>query len=89
MGTALAELSHYAIVHLILPGQVQNSLQALAMLFVEFGRELPITLMSQYVPVLQFPSGPPMNRQVTRAEFQHVFQHAQELGFRNLFVEYP
>ena len=75
--------------HLILPGQVQNSLQPLTMLFVEFGRELPITLMSQYVPILQFPSGSPMNRQVTRAEFQDVFQHAQELGFRNLFVQYP
>jgi putative pyruvate formate lyase activating enzyme len=59
------------------------------MLFVEFGRELPISLMSQYVPVRQFPSGSPLNRQVTRTEFQEVFQHAQGLGFRNLFVQYP
>lgn len=75
--------------HLILPGQVRNSLQVLTMLFVEFGRELPISLMSQYVPVRQFPSGSPLNRQVTRTEFQEVFQHAQGLGFRNLFVQYP
>ncbi|NVL93178.1 MAG: radical SAM protein [Desulfobacterales bacterium] len=75
--------------HLILPGQVQNSLQVLSMLFVEFGRELPISLMSQYVPVRQLPLDSPLNRQVTRDEFQEVFQHAQELGFRNLFVQYP
>jgi putative pyruvate formate lyase activating enzyme len=75
--------------HLILPGHVQNSLQALSMLFVEFGPELPISLMSQYVPVRQFPSGSPLNRQVTRSEFQEVFRHAQDLGFRDLFVQYP
>jgi len=75
--------------HLILPGHVQNSLQVLTMLLVEFGRDLPVSLMSQYVPVRQFPSGSPLNRQVTRNEFQAVFQHAQELGFRNLFVQYP
>jgi putative pyruvate formate lyase activating enzyme len=75
--------------HLILPGHVQNSLLVLRMLFVEFGRELPISLMSQYVPVRKFPSGSPLNRQVTRDEFQEVFHHAHELGFRNLFVQYP
>jgi len=75
--------------HLILPGNVENSLQVLSMLFVEFGRDLPISLMSQYVPVRKFPAGSPLNRPVTRDEFQAVFQHAQELGLRNLFVQYP
>ena len=75
--------------HLILPGQVGNALRVLSMLFLEFGRELPISLMSQYVPVRTFPLGSPLNRRVARDEFQKVFQHAQELGFRNLFVQYP
>jgi putative pyruvate formate lyase activating enzyme len=75
--------------HLILPGQVGNSLRVLSMLFLEFGPELPISLMSQYVPVCTFPLGSPLNRRVARDEFQQVFQHAQELGFRNLFVQYP
>ena len=75
--------------HLILPGHVDNSLQVLNMLFLEFGRNLPISLMSQYVPVRKFPVGSPLNRQVTRDEFQAVFQHARELGFRNLFVQSP
>lgn len=75
--------------HLILPGHVQNSLQVLSMLFVEFGPGLPISLMSQYAPVYEFPSGSSFNRRVTGDEFQEVFQDAQELGFRNLFVQYP
>jgi putative pyruvate formate lyase activating enzyme len=75
--------------HLILPGQVQNSLQALTVLFVEFGAELPISLMSQYAPVRRFPSGSPLNRRVTPGEFHEVLQHAQELGLRNLFIQYP
>lgn len=37
--------------HLILPGQTQNSLDALSMLFLEFGRKLPMSLMSQYHPI--------------------------------------
>jgi len=75
--------------HLILPGHVQNALQTLRMVFVEFGGELPISLMSQYMPVRQFPPGSPLNRRVTRDEFREVFQHAHDLGFRNLFVQYP
>jgi putative pyruvate formate lyase activating enzyme len=75
--------------HLILPGHIENSLRVLNMLFLEFGRDLPISLMSQYVPVRKFPVGSPLNRQVTRDEFQAVFQHARELGFRNLFIQYP
>jgi putative pyruvate formate lyase activating enzyme len=75
--------------HLILPGHVENSQQMLSMLFVEFGRELPISLMSQYLPVRQFPRGSPLNRRVTLEEFRAVFLHAQDLGFGNLFVQYP
>lgn len=75
--------------HLILPGQVRNSLKVLSILFVEFGRDLPISLMSQYVPVHLFSLDSPLNRQVTQDEFQEVFQHAQELGFKNLFVQFP
>ena len=75
--------------HLILPGHIENSLQVLNMLFLEFGRDLPISLMSQYVPVRKFPVGSSLNRQVTRDEFQAVFRHARELGFRNLFVQSP
>jgi len=42
--------------HLILPGKVKNSIDALTALFLEFGSRIPISLMSQYHPV-QYLSG--------------------------------
>lgn len=75
--------------HLILPGQVQNSRQVLDMLFVEFGRDLPLSLMSQYAPIREFPEAPFLNRTVTAEEFRQVLDHAQGLGFSHLFVQYP
>ncbi len=39
--------------HLILPGFVENSIEALTTLFIEFGPRLPISLMSQYHPVVR------------------------------------
>jgi putative pyruvate formate lyase activating enzyme len=86
---SLAAREGVLVRHLILPGHVDNSLKVLSMLFVEFGRDLPISLMSQYVPVRKFPAGSPLNRQVIRDEFQAVFEHAGELGFENLFVQSP
>jgi putative pyruvate formate lyase activating enzyme len=75
--------------HLVLPGQVENSRQVLDMLYVEFGRRLPLSLMSQYVPIREFPEAPFLNRTVTTEEFRHVLEHAQGLGFIHLFVQYP
>ena len=74
--------------HLILPGQTQNSLDALTTLFLEFGKRLPISLMSQYHPVLPC-DAPDMRRRITEDEFQQVYDHAGELGFEHLFVQFP
>jgi putative pyruvate formate lyase activating enzyme len=74
--------------HLILPGQIQNSLDALTMLYIEFGADLPISLMSQYYPVREF-SQSWLNRIITPDEFQQVYSHVQDLGFNHAFVQFP
>lgn len=74
--------------HLILPGQVRNSLDALSMLFLEFGKDLPLSLMSQYHPVKQC-TVPNLQRHITEDEFHRVYKHALSLGFHNLFIQYP
>jgi len=74
--------------HLILPGKVQNSINALTTMFVEFGPGLPLSLMSQYHPVLHH-DDPDLNRRVTRDEFDAVLSHATGLGFEHLFVQFP
>jgi putative pyruvate formate lyase activating enzyme len=74
--------------HLILPGFVQNSIDVLTGLFLEFGADLPVSLMSQYSPVLpQRAEG--LNRRLTEEEFFRVYGHAKALGFTHLYVQFP
>jgi putative pyruvate formate lyase activating enzyme len=74
--------------HLILPGKVENSKKALDTLFLEFGEDLPLSLMSQYHPVINHEDGN-MNRTIRTEEFDTVYSHALDLGFRNMFVQFP
>jgi putative pyruvate formate lyase activating enzyme len=74
--------------HLILPGKIQNSLDALTTLYIEFGAHLPVSLMSQYWPVLP-QKDEAMNRLLRRDEFDEVYGHARDLGFQHLYVQFP
>ncbi len=74
--------------HMILPGKVKNSIDALTSVFAEFGSKLPVSLMSQYHPVLQQKNSS-LNRFISQEEFVRVYSHAEELGFENLFVQFP
>ena len=73
--------------HLILPGRTENSLNALTTLFLEFGAGLPLSLMSQYQPVLP-QEDRDLNRTLCQEEFDRVYSHALDLGFENLFVQF-
>ena len=73
--------------HLVLPGKVLNSINALTTLFVEFGPDLPLSLMSQYHPVV-LQQDEDLNRTVSKKEFDRVYSHAKELGFEHLFVQF-
>jgi putative pyruvate formate lyase activating enzyme len=74
--------------HLILPGRIRNSIDALSSLRVEFGSELPVSLMSQYHPAMPHTEDD-LNRKITQQEFERVYSHARELGFEWLFVQSP
>ena len=74
--------------HLILPGYTENSLDALTTLFLEFGRSLPLSIMSQYCPVLRH-ADENLNRPLTKEEFDLVYTHALDLGFEHLFIQIP
>ena len=73
---------------MILPGHTENSINALTSLFLEFGKALPLSLMSQYWPVCNHDQHN-LNRSLTKDEFYQVYNHALELGFENLFVQFP
>jgi putative pyruvate formate lyase activating enzyme len=74
--------------HLVLPGHVQNSLDALTLLRDRYGRHLPLSLMSQYTPPPSLaPLPPPFDRTLAPDEYQTVLDHAISLGFENLFCQ--
>lgn len=74
--------------HLILPGKIQNSIKALTMLYVEFGPSLRLSLMAQYHPVT-LQGDTDLNRTLRQDEFLRVLDHATDLGFEDLFVQFP
>ena len=74
--------------HLVLPGKIANSIDALTSLFLEFGPGLPLSIMSQYHPVLEQKERD-LDRFISWEEFNRVYSHAQELGFEYLFVQFP
>ena len=74
--------------HLVLPGHIPDTIQILETLRREFGSTLPLSLMSQYTPnPAALSRGDPWNRRLFHAEYQTVLDHAQSLGFCNLFVQ--
>lgn len=73
--------------HLVLPGHADNTLRVLNLLREEFGRWLPLSLMSQYTPVPAAQICPPFDRRLAPAEYETALDHAQELGFENLLVQ--
>jgi putative pyruvate formate lyase activating enzyme len=73
--------------HLMLPGETENSIDALTSLFLEFGPHLPLSLMSQYTPISPQNKGS-LGRLLAQDEFDRVYGHAMELGFDCLFVQF-
>lgn len=73
--------------HLVLPGHVENTLQVLDRLREEFGRWLPISLMSQYTPVPAAQFRPPFACRLQPGEYRTALDHARQLGFENLLIQ--
>ena len=73
--------------HLILPGRLENSREALRLLKDEISTSVPISLMSQYTPIARVRSHPQLGRRLTKAEYSQIVDWALDLGFENLFVQ--
>ncbi len=73
--------------HLVLPGEVENSLRVLRLLAAEFGDGLPLSLMRQFTPMPECGRRQFLNRKVHPEEYAAVSVLAAELGFRRLFLQ--
>ena len=73
--------------HLVLPGRLENSKEALRLLKNEISANVPISLMSQYSPTPKMEGHPLLNRRITRREYDEILNFALKLDFENLFVQ--
>lgn len=73
--------------HLVLPGELENSLRVLDILYREIGPDLPISIMSQFHPTPEcFRRGSLTNR-VSPGEYEQVCTYADALGFKHLLIQ--
>jgi putative pyruvate formate lyase activating enzyme len=73
--------------HLVLPGEIENSLEALRLLRKHLPAVVPVSLMSQYTPTPLVAGHPGLGRRLTGDEYGAVVDFALDLGFETLFVQ--
>ena len=73
--------------HLVLPGQVENSLEVLRLIHQEFGPEIPLSVMSQYRPVPACSARGEFQRALNAKEYEQVLGLAGKLGFSKVYAQ--
>ena len=73
--------------HLVLPGHVDNSLQALRFLAENLSPRITLSLMSQYQPTAAVSDLPPFNRPLLSTEYDMVVREMDRLGFTNGWIQ--
>jgi putative pyruvate formate lyase activating enzyme len=73
--------------HLILPGYVENSLEVLRLLRAEFGKLLPLSVMSQFHPVPECVERKHLSRGISREEHGKVRDLVYELDFQHVYLQ--
>ena len=74
--------------HLVLPGQIDNSLGVLDWFSETFLQgDVLFSLMSQYVPMGKAKTMPPFDRTVTEEEYDAVLSYLDFLGIKNGFTQ--
>lgn len=70
---------------LLLPGHVAEAKLSLKYLLDTYGDSIYISLMNQYTPMPDMKA--PLNRRVTREEYQQLTDYAEKLGLQNGFTQ--
>lgn len=76
--------------HLVLPGYLDNTLEVLETIAALFPRrDVPVSLMSQYVPMGKATTMPPLDRRVTREEYAGALSWMTLCGLTRGFFQDP
>ena len=72
---------------LILPGHIAEAKLLISYVLQKYGSDVYLSLMSQYTPPADMP--PPINRKLTRAEYEEVCDFAVKKGLKCGFFQEP
>jgi putative pyruvate formate lyase activating enzyme len=70
--------------HLVLPGNLSGTGEVLAFIAQEISPHTYLNLMAQYHPCYRSSAYPPLDRSLTRAEYQSALELAQRYGLHRL-----
>ncbi len=70
---------------LLLPGHVAEAKLSLKYLMDTYGDSIYISLMNQYTPMPDMTA--PLNRRVTRDEYEQLLDYAEKIGLKNGFTQ--
>ncbi|HBB17755.1 MAG: hypothetical protein A3J94_14185 [Syntrophus sp. RIFOXYC2_FULL_54_9] len=73
--------------HLVLPGEMDNSLAVLKAIRENISRFVPLSLMAQYTPIRAVRKHPLLGRRISRQEYERVVNAAVDLGFEELYTQ--
>ncbi len=73
--------------HLILPNNIINSKLVLKWIADNLGNNTYISVMSQYFPTYLAKKDNLINRKITKAELDIVYEYMQKLGFTNGYIQ--
>jgi Uncharacterized Fe-S protein PflX, homolog of pyruvate formate lyase activating proteins len=73
--------------HLVLPGRMENSKEALRLIKKEISTSVSLSLMSQYTPMDKVRHHTLLGRRINQDEYKQILDYALKLGFKNLFVQ--
>lgn len=82
-----SSLPHLIVRILVLPGLAGEAIENLAWLATELSNEIPVSIMAQYTPAYKALEMPPLNRAVTRDEYEAVTEAAADFGFENGWIQ--
>lgn len=73
--------------HLILPGHWQDSCRCVQWLWDEFGDQVYLSLMNQYMPLYKASRHPEINRRLLTLEYQKVVRFARSLRIKHCYIQ--
>ena len=72
---------------LVLPGRADEAIESLAWIATELSNDVQVSVMAQYTPAYKALETPPLDRSVTREEYEAVTEAAADFGFERGWIQ--